>query len=86
MAFRKTTFLTMATLTVTTILAAGLTALPGLIQDAQANPCSNIAQSIEASEAGDLANVIECEFENIGSIVIIEGGGLIGAPMILPTP
>jgi hypothetical protein len=85
MAFRKITFLTMAALTVA-ILAAGLTALPGLVEDTQANPCSDIAQSIEASEAGDLENEIECEFENIGSIVIIEWGGLTGAPMILPTP
>jgi hypothetical protein len=86
MAFRKTTFLTMAALTVATILAAGLSVLPNSVQDAQANPCSNIAQSIEASESGDLENEIECEFENVGSIVIIEGGGLTGAPMILPTP
>jgi hypothetical protein len=86
MAIRKTTGLMAAVLAMTTLLAAGLTVLPGSVLEAQANPCSNNAQTIEASESGDLENEIECEFENIGKLVIIEGGDLKGAPMILPTP
>jgi hypothetical protein len=86
MVFRKITVLMAAMLGAAILLAAGLTVLPSSVQDAQANQCSNNAQSIQASEAGDLENEIECEFENIGSLVIIETGGLTEAPFILPTP
>jgi hypothetical protein len=88
MAFRKTTGLMAAVLAMTTLLAAGLTVLPGSVQEAQANPCSDIGQSNSQafSESEDLENEIDCDFEGIGSLVIIEGGGLMGAPMILPTP
>jgi hypothetical protein len=88
MAFRKTTFLTMAALTVATLLAAGLTVLSSSVQDAQANPCSDIGQNNNAPgdfNEHELENGVDCDFENIGSLVIIEGG-LLGAPMILPTP
>jgi hypothetical protein len=40
MTTKKTTVLMAAVLAVTTILAAGLVAFPGSIQEAQANPCS----------------------------------------------
>ena len=86
MAFRKTTILMAAMLAAATVIAAGLTVLPGSVQEAQANPCSDIGQSNSAGFAEELENEIDCDFENIGSLVIIEGGGLIGAPMILPTP
>ena len=89
MAFRKTTFLTMAALTVATLLAAGLTVLSSSVQDAQANPCSDIGQNNNAPgdfNEHELENEVDCDFENIGSLVIIEGGLLTGAPMILPTP
>jgi hypothetical protein len=70
MAFRNTTILMAAMFAAATVIAAGLTVLPSSVQDAQANPCSNTAQSIEASEAGDLENEIDCEieFENNGEV------------------
>jgi hypothetical protein len=40
MTTKKTTVLMAAVLAVATILAAGLVALPGSVQEAQANPCS----------------------------------------------
>ncbi|MFY9566989.1 MAG: hypothetical protein WAQ29_11600, partial [Nitrososphaeraceae archaeon] len=40
MTSKKTTVLMAAVLAVATILAAGLVAFPGSIQEAQANPCS----------------------------------------------
>ncbi|MFZ0647430.1 MAG: hypothetical protein WAM27_04335 [Nitrososphaeraceae archaeon] len=40
MTTKKTTVLMAAVLAVATILAAGLVAFPGSIQEAQANPCS----------------------------------------------
>jgi hypothetical protein len=87
MAIRKTTGLMAAVLAATTLLATGLTVLPSSVQDAQANPCSDIGQSNAQafSESEDPENEIDCDFENIGSLVIIEGG-LLGAPFILPTP
>ena len=40
MTTKKTTVLMAAVIAVATILAAGLVALPGSVQEAQANPCS----------------------------------------------
>jgi hypothetical protein len=40
MTTKKTTVLMEAVLAVATVLAAGLAALPGSVQKAQANPCS----------------------------------------------
>jgi hypothetical protein len=69
MAFRETIFLTMATLTVATIFAAGLTVLPSSIQEAQAsalpipipgsgsNPCNIDTLDIDAEEVGN-----NCDF------------------------
>jgi hypothetical protein len=42
---KKTTVLMAAMLAVATVLAAGLTVLPGSVQEAQANPCSNNIES-----------------------------------------
>jgi hypothetical protein len=89
MAFKKSTVLMAAVLATTILLTAGLTVLSSSVQDAQANPCSDIGQDNNAPgdfNEHELENEIDCDFENIGSLVIIEGGGLIGAPMILPTP
>jgi hypothetical protein len=90
MAIRKTTGLMAAVLAATTLLATGLTVLPSSVQNAQANPCSDIGQNNNAPgdfNEQELENEIDCDFENIGSLVIIEGG-LLGAPspLILPTP
>ena len=41
MSKKQTTVLMAAVLAVATVLAAGLAALPGSVQEAQANPCSN---------------------------------------------
>jgi hypothetical protein len=41
MSKKQTTVLLAAVLAVATVLAAGLTVLPGSVQEAQANPCSN---------------------------------------------
>jgi hypothetical protein len=41
MNIKKTTVLMAAVLAAATVLAAGLIALPGSVQEAQANPCSN---------------------------------------------
>jgi hypothetical protein len=43
MTLKKTTVLMAAVIAVATVLAAGLTVLPSSVQEAQANPCSNVA-------------------------------------------
>jgi ABC-type phosphate transport system substrate-binding protein len=43
----KTIFI-VAVLAAATVLAAGLTMLPGSVQEAQANPCSNNLEEAEA--------------------------------------
>ena len=72
-----------AVLAAATVLTAGLTVLPGSVQEAQANPCSS-----EEEGGGDADIEIDCDFEGIGSLTIVEGGGggLTEAPIILPTP
>jgi hypothetical protein len=55
------TVLMAAVLAVATVLAAGLTVLPGSVQEAQANPCSNnqdAQQSTGSINTGDQ----ECTF------------------------
>jgi hypothetical protein len=80
---KKTTVLMVAVLAIATVLAAGRTAVLGSIQEAQANPCST---EIEGN-AGGVEPEYNCDFEGIGSLTIVEGGGgLTEAPIILPTP
>jgi hypothetical protein len=78
----KITVLMEAVLAAATLLAAGLVVFPGSGQEAQANPCSTTEQG-----GGDVDTEIDCDFEGIGSLTIVEGGGgLTEAPIILPTP
>ena len=58
----KTIFIA-ALLAAATLLAAGLVAFPGSVQEAQANPCS-----VEANNANDAD--LDCDFEGIGSLII----------------
>ena len=44
-----------AVLAVATVLAAGLTVLPGSVQEAQANPCSN---NLEADETAAITRLV----------------------------
>ena len=67
MTIKKTTVLMAAVLAVATVLAAGLVAFPGSIQEAQANPCST-----EAENTGDVETEYNCDFEGIGSLEIEE--------------
>jgi hypothetical protein len=77
------TVLLATVLAVATVLAAGLTLLSSSIQEAQANPCSVYTGG---AVEGDVDAVSNCDFEGIGSLVIIELGGLTETPFILPTP
>ena len=54
MSTKNTTILMAAVLAVATVLASGLTVLPGSVQEAQANPCSlnAAAEGGDASEGG----------------------------------
>jgi hypothetical protein len=83
MTTKKPTVLMAAVLAVATVLAAGLAVLPNSVKDAHANPCST-----EAENSGDVDADFNCDFEGIGSLTIVEGGGagLTDAPIILPTP
>jgi hypothetical protein len=65
---KKTTVLMAAVIAVATVLAAGLVAFPGSIQEAQANPCS---AEVEGG-AGEVENEFNCDFEGIGSLEIEE--------------
>jgi hypothetical protein len=58
----KTIFIA-AMLAATTLLVAGLVAIPGSVQEAQANPCST-----EAFESDDVETESNCDFEGIGSL------------------
>ena len=62
MSKKQTTVLMAAVLAVATVLAGGLTVLPGSVQEAQANPCSNnlnVASSND-NRIGDLNDEQEC--------------------------
>ena len=61
---------------VATILAAGLTAVLCSVQEAQANPCSTVVEG----NAGDVEPEYNCDFEGIGSLTIVEGGGGLTEP------
>jgi hypothetical protein len=52
MSKKQTTVLMAAVLAVATVLAAGLTVLPGSVQEAQANPCSNNIQEENEDATG----------------------------------
>jgi hypothetical protein len=54
------TVLMAAVLAVATVLTAGLTVLPGSVQEAQANPCSN---NVEEEEGGATPNAITLQDE-----------------------
>jgi hypothetical protein len=64
---KKTIFIA-AMLAVATVLAAGLIAFPGSIQEAQANPCST---EVEGG-ATEVETEYNCDFEGIGSLEIVE--------------
>jgi hypothetical protein len=70
---KKITVLMVAMLAVATTLTAGLTVLPGSVQEAQANPCSVYAgDTVVTGDANDAE--LNCDFEGIGSLEIDEGG------------
>jgi hypothetical protein len=80
---KKATILMVAVVAVATVFAAGLTVLPSSVREAQANPCSTEV----GGNAGGVEPEYNCDFEGIGSLIIVEGGGgLTEAPIILPTP
>jgi hypothetical protein len=67
MSKKQTTVLMAAVLAVATVLAAGLTVLPGSVQEAQANPCSNNANAEAEGDINDAGDVTtngdqECNF------------------------
>jgi hypothetical protein len=64
MTSKKTTVLMAAVLAVATVLAAGLAALPGSVQEAQANPCSNNQENDDNSGGNNLnpQDDQECDF------------------------
>jgi hypothetical protein len=82
---KKTTVLMVAVLVVVPIFAAGLTVLLDSVRDVQANPCSEniITQSPATEDSEEVDSDIDCEF--YGPVDIIENGGLIEMPFILPT-
>jgi hypothetical protein len=49
---KKTTVLMATVLAIATVLTAGLTVLPGSVQEAQANPCSNNIQEENEGATG----------------------------------
>jgi hypothetical protein len=51
---KNKTVLMAAVLAVATVLAAGLVAFPGSIQEAQANPCSNNSEEEDGGRGGDI--------------------------------
>ena len=63
-----------AVLAVATVLAVGLMVLLGSVQEAQANPCSDIGQSNSAFFAEEQDNEIDCDWEGIGELEVFEFG------------
>ena len=59
MSKKQTTVLMAAVLAVATVLAAGLTVLPGSVQEAQANPCSNNLDADDGSNDNRIGNLNE---------------------------
>ena len=70
----KTKVLMAAVLAVATVLAVGLMVLPGSVQEAQANPCSDIGQSNSAFFAEEQDNEIDCDWKGIGELEVFEFG------------
>ena len=70
----KTKVLMAAVLAVATVLAVGLMVLLGSVQEAQANPCSDIGQSNSAFFAEEQDNEIDCDWEGIGELEVFEFG------------
>jgi hypothetical protein len=61
----KTTILIATILAVTTVLAAGLTVVPGSVQEAQANPCSTeLETDIESGEGSSISSPTSFETHN----------------------
>ena len=71
---KKTNLLVAAVIAAASVIVAGLTVLPSSIQEAQANPCSDIGQSNSADFAEEQENEIDCDFENIGQQIIVDIG------------
>jgi len=64
----KTIFIS-AVLAAITLLAAGLTVLPSSVQEAQADLCS-IYTGGATVDLGAVGADLNCDFENIGSLII----------------
>jgi hypothetical protein len=64
---KKTTVLMAAMLAVATVLTAGLTVLPGSVQEAQANPCSNNLEADESSTGNRIGELGDQECTLIGN-------------------
>ena len=71
---KKTNLLVAAVIAVASVIVAGLTVLPGSVQEAQANPCSDIGQSNSAFFAEEQDNEIDCDWEGIGELEVFEFG------------
>ena len=67
MSKKQTTVLMAAVLAVATVLAAGLTVLPGSVQEAQANPCSNNLDADDGSNQNQIGALDEQECTLIGN-------------------
>jgi hypothetical protein len=71
---KKTIFIA-SLLAAATLLAAGLVAFPGSVQEAQANPCQYVNPNGQSGNSNDdNENDVEtdCDFEGIGSLEIEE--------------
>jgi hypothetical protein len=65
---KKTIFIA-TVLAAATLLAAGLVAFPGSVQEAQANQCSKYTGEATVDLGADDAD-LDCDFEGIGSLII----------------
>jgi len=64
---KKTAFLMTTVLTVATVLTVGLTVLPGSVQEAQANPCSELSIAAANSEVNGAGGMGDDEL-NVGDL------------------
>ena len=62
-----------AVLAIATVLTAGLTLLPGSVQEAQANPCSNNLDSDDSSSQNRIGNLGDQECNLTGYFEFDEG-------------
>jgi hypothetical protein len=69
----KTIFIA-TVLAAATLVAAGLVAFPGSVQEAQANPCQYVNPNGNQDNSGNNENNVnlDCDFEGIGSLEIAE--------------